>query len=72
MHVLIPYFMYAVLYEMTQYTNGEKRLALSQNILNCHDRICSKLRSLKDIREDIERQILATMQTKASLDMFEG
>ena len=51
MHVLIPYFLYAILYEMTQYTNGENRLALSQNILNYHDRICSKVRSLKEMRK---------------------
>ena len=31
-----------------------------------------KIRSLKEMREDIERRISANMQTKASLDVYEG
>ena len=64
-------FLYAIAYEMTQYTNGEKRLALSQNIINCNDPICSKIWSLEEMREDIEHRISATMQTQASLDICE-
>ena len=63
--------LYAIAYEMTLYTNGEKRLALSQNIFNCLDPVCSKIKSLKEMRDVVERQISATLQTKASLDIYE-
>ena len=38
--------------------------------VNCHVPICSKIRSQKEMCEDRERQIVATIQTMASLDIW--